>query len=346
MKKVVTVNLGGNAYQLEEDGFAVLSGYLDNARTRLHGNPDVDEILADLELAIADKAHRFLRANKTVVTLREVEQIAAEMGPVDASEDVAPTRSAPLGRTASAQLLPPEPDRGMARLYRLTGEDEKMLAGVCAGLAARSGIDVSIVRIAVVALTLATSGLATIGYFLLALIVPPARTPQQQAAAYGVPFDARGVLDQAKSKLKGSDVGREWRTQQRYWNRRARRAGFDGLGAFLGFAVVLTGVLLGLYLFSNVVSLFRPSFISVVAEPRFFAGAPWWLSLLILIPTLYVLAAIGGARRRDSGSAAGSFVGFTLKVAVAIGLFWFAFQTLPFVRDVVYGLLRVPYAFA
>ncbi len=83
MKQVVTINLGGNAYQLDEDGYEALAVYLDDARARLAGNPDIEEIMSDLELAIADKAGRFLGRGKSVVTGAEVDRIIEEMGPVD-----------------------------------------------------------------------------------------------------------------------------------------------------------------------------------------------------------------------------------------------------------------------
>ena len=75
MQKVITINLNGNAYQLEETAFGLLRVYLDGAELQLKDNPDKAEIISDLEQAIADKCNRVLGAQKTVVTTAEVKQI-------------------------------------------------------------------------------------------------------------------------------------------------------------------------------------------------------------------------------------------------------------------------------
>src|SRR4030095_4052904 len=81
MQKVISINLNGNAYQLDERGYEVLLAYLEHAGRQLAGNPDRAEIVADLEQAIADKCVRVLGAHKSVVTAAEVDQIIKEMGP-------------------------------------------------------------------------------------------------------------------------------------------------------------------------------------------------------------------------------------------------------------------------
>ena len=60
MNKVITINLGGTAYQLEEGGYDALRAYLETATARLQGNPDRDEILSDIEQAIAEKFRALL----------------------------------------------------------------------------------------------------------------------------------------------------------------------------------------------------------------------------------------------------------------------------------------------
>ena len=52
MKKVVTINLNGRAYQVEEAGYEAMKTYLAKAEKTLEANPDKDEILADIEQAI------------------------------------------------------------------------------------------------------------------------------------------------------------------------------------------------------------------------------------------------------------------------------------------------------
>ena len=62
MQKVISINLNGNAYQLDESGYDALHEYLASAERALASNPDRAEIMADLEQAIADKCQKFLGA--------------------------------------------------------------------------------------------------------------------------------------------------------------------------------------------------------------------------------------------------------------------------------------------
>ena len=86
MNKVITINLNGNAYQVDEIGYQALGDYLDQAKAQLGDNPDIEEIIADLEQAIADKCNRFLGPNKSVVSTNELQTILEEMGPVETGE--------------------------------------------------------------------------------------------------------------------------------------------------------------------------------------------------------------------------------------------------------------------
>src|SRR5437762_13954905 len=102
MQKVISINLNGNAYQIEEGGYGALVAYLETAQRQLRDNPDRAEILADLEQAIAEKCQRFLSAHKTVVAAAEVDQIIKEMGPVDGAADAAGGTTASGGATGRA----------------------------------------------------------------------------------------------------------------------------------------------------------------------------------------------------------------------------------------------------
>ena len=134
MNKVITINLNGVAYQLEEGGYDALRAYLDNAARRLEGNPDKDEIITDIEQAIADKFRALLGTHKTVVNVREVTGVLDEMGPVqDDSSGATAGEGAAAGAKWSAAASQPEAG-GVRHLFRIYPEGA-MLSGVCNGLA-------------------------------------------------------------------------------------------------------------------------------------------------------------------------------------------------------------------
>lgn len=75
-------------------------------------------------------------------------------------------------------------DRTPKRLYRTT--DEKMLAGVCGGLARYFNLDPTLVRVVVALLTLVTSGSGIIAYIVL-MFVMPQQTPELSATGQPAP---------------------------------------------------------------------------------------------------------------------------------------------------------------
>jgi phage shock protein PspC (stress-responsive transcriptional regulator) len=230
MNKVITLNLHGNAYQLEESGYEALRIYLETAARRLEGNPDKDEIIADIEQAIADKFRALLGAYKTVVTTKEVEQVMTEMGPVqDASapDETAASAGAAAGATREAGA-PQDPANAAAggpgharRLYKIS--EGAMLGGVCNGLAAYSHIDVTVVRVLFAILTVFTYGAGIALYILLLFLVPPAETPAEKAAAYGAPSTAQEFIRRAKAGYYEGMKSFGDKRAHREWKRKFKR---------------------------------------------------------------------------------------------------------------------------
>jgi len=223
MNKVITINLNGNAYSIEERGYESLLGYLDAAEAQLKDNPDRAEIMSDLEQAIAEKCRNFLNPQKTVVTSAEIDQIIREMGPVEAD---AGSSSSDRQSGASDSNRAQSSAKGPKRLFRI--REGQQIEGVCMGLAVYSGVDVTIIRLLFILVAIASGGIAVGGYFVLMLIVPYADTAEQQAQAYGTQFNAQEFIDQAKehyasfkkdgekwkerAKEKKDEWQRSWRT--------------------------------------------------------------------------------------------------------------------------------------
>ena len=211
-----------------------MRAYLENAAARLQGNPDQDEIVSDIERAIAEKFRALLGSHKTVVETKEVGAVIAEMGPIQADLDEgaspgAAGAGAPGGggaaeeRAAGAGVKP-------RRLYRI--REGAMMAGVCNGLAAYFGIDPTLVRLAFVFLTIFW-GTGALVYIVMAIVVPQAHSPEEKAAASGIPSTAQEYIRRAKEGYYEAMKGFPDRKARREWRRRFKRE-MRGWGACFG----------------------------------------------------------------------------------------------------------------
>jgi phage shock protein PspC (stress-responsive transcriptional regulator) len=244
MRAVISVSLNGRAFQLEDDAHTALASYLDGAAAALAGNPDRSEILADLEQAIADKCERYLGPHKNVLARSEIEQVIGEMGPVDCGTGRAAPEGtqAPGGAGGGAEGAATGAQAGAPaskRLYQIS--DGALISGVCKGIAVYLDVDVTLVRVLFVIAAVLTGGLALLVYLILMFLVPYANTPEELAAARGLPFNARVLVEQAKLKaaqLAGaatqaamhphSPAARaqrkaEWRKTRMQWHQEWRR---------------------------------------------------------------------------------------------------------------------------
>ncbi|MGE3855347.1 MAG: PspC domain-containing protein [Dehalococcoidia bacterium] len=196
MNRVEIVNLGGRARHIESAGAAAIDAWLEDARRRLNGDPDRDDLLLDFEQAIGEKCDAQLVGGRDVVTTEEVATILESLGTIEPSDG---------GEEASEAGAPPPPEDRPRRLYRIP--DDRMVAGVCSGLAAWLRVDVTVMRVAWVAVPVLLLGLTdgasfplSVGlYALLAVLLPRATSPEAKAAAYGYGATAQDLVMQARS---------------------------------------------------------------------------------------------------------------------------------------------------
>jgi phage shock protein PspC (stress-responsive transcriptional regulator) len=241
MRTVNSVSLNGNAWQIESEGYTALAAYLKGAETRLAGDPDRVEILADLEQAIADKLARHVSAHKNVVSAEEIAQALKEMGPVETDEaaqaqSAASPDSTATGAAESAAPGQAGPQNGSTGRHLFQIREGGILSGVCNGLAAYFGIDVTLVRVGFVVFAVLTGGIGGAVYLVMMIVVPVAVTAEQLAAAHGKPFNAEELIGRPQASFAAGqhwrqqwrDQRREWREQRRQWRR--QRRGWYGAG--------------------------------------------------------------------------------------------------------------------
>jgi phage shock protein PspC (stress-responsive transcriptional regulator) len=377
MNKVITINLGGNAYQLEEGGYDALRAYLETAAARLAGNPDREEILSDIERAIADKFRALLASHKTVVEAKEVAAVLAEMGPIEADSGEAregagaASGAGAAGGTGSASGAGGAGAAGEARatghggpprrLYRI--HDGAMIAGVCNGIAAYVNVDPTLIRIGFVLLTIFW-GTGILVYVVLAIVVPEALSPEEKSAASGIPSTAQEFIRRAREgyyeamkKFPDRKARREWSRQFKrdmranadhwrhnwrgYWAEHAPV--HPGMGFALPFLSLLNGAALVLFICAM---------ISVLGTGAVF-GRPlpgdlpvWGAAIILLLVYGIVAGPLKLARRacyRGMGPPGWSWsLVFLLDAVIWVGvvavLVCLAVHYFPEVRDAFHGL--------
>ena len=94
MQKVITINLNGNAYQLDEQGYEALRTYLAHAEAQLAGNPDASESFGTSSSQWR-KCQRLLGPGKNVVTAAELTKSFARLARVENSTSA--SQMPPLG---------------------------------------------------------------------------------------------------------------------------------------------------------------------------------------------------------------------------------------------------------
>lgn len=367
MNKVITINRGGTAYQLEETGYDALRAYLEAAGERLRQNPDREEILSDIEASIGEKFRGRLNAHKNVVTAAEVAAVLAEMGPIEDGSAHASAESSANGekaRHSDAARGATADGRGpVKRLYRIY--DGAMVSGVCNGLGAYFGIDPTIIRVLFVLLALGW-GAGVIAYFVLVVVVPVAKSPEEKAASTGEPFTAQEFIKRARAgyyeamrDFHDHSARREWkrrfREEMRGWRRSFKhemRAHATCGGAMmpppptfaLPFISTMHG-LLAVLMVCAVVTLLATGKVLGAALP---ANLPVWLTVLLMLFVYGMVAWPLKAARRAFYHGAFSGPPWTWSAALAIDwviwlgvvalLLWLAFQHLPTLQDALHNV--------
>jgi phage shock protein PspC (stress-responsive transcriptional regulator) len=194
MQRVVSINLNGNAYQVEENGYNALFAYIDAIEASVKDSPDRAERVAEIERLLAEKCQASLAPHKTVVTSSEIDRMLSDLPPITGQPGAEPAASATASSSSSESNRsnssnpsnssnapnpsnPPNPSWGHRKLYQI--RDGAMISGVCMGLSEYMHVDVTIIRILFVIFALASAGWGLLVYGVLMFVVPKVDTRAQ-----------------------------------------------------------------------------------------------------------------------------------------------------------------------
>jgi phage shock protein PspC (stress-responsive transcriptional regulator) len=177
MKKIININFHSRVIPIEESAYEILQQYIESLRRYFANEEGRDEIISDIENRFAELFSETLKKGAACVTDADVNAIITSMGrpeEFEAAEEsytgtgaAGSTQSADAGASAQPnwQYAADEP----RRLYR--ADNDKILGGVCAGLANYLKLDPAIVRIIFVLITFGW-GAGFLLYLILWIVLP------------------------------------------------------------------------------------------------------------------------------------------------------------------------------
>lgn len=182
MKKTLNINLNGIVFNIDEDAFNMLSEYLDNlCHIFVRNGDDADEIINDIEGRICELLSEKISDERQVVTINHIEKIISRMGhPDEFGESDYNENKDTTDNTDSAT---PPPYTVKRKLFR--NPKDKIIGGVCSGIAAYLDMDVTWVRLLFVGLGFLTLTTIIVVYLVLLIVVPEAKTAADILAMNG-----------------------------------------------------------------------------------------------------------------------------------------------------------------
>jgi len=185
MTEVEKVSIGGYAFTLEKEAYAIVKQYLDELESHYSQREGGTEVMEGIEERMAELLYEKC-ADDGVASVAQINEIIATLGKPSAIEsDDDPD--------LKKEIVPGDNREGKKRLYR--DPTNKMLGGVCSGLAAYFKLDVVWFRIIFIGLTLLGFSLhwsgnhwnvhsygsfAILAYIILWIAMPEAKTVKQR----------------------------------------------------------------------------------------------------------------------------------------------------------------------
>ena len=240
MKPVVKASIGRTAFTLEEEAFNLLKNYLDSLEAHFAGNPSGKEIMEEIEVRIAELLLEkcgpsgvvtAAMARETCDTLGSVKDIDADK---NAGADKAADGSAAGGEDGR--------DKNKRKLYR--NPYDKILGGVCSGIAAYFDKDPLLFRLIAVVIFLfftmtparTAFWVPIAAYLALWLAIPEARTVRQRYQMRGEKNTLESIMENVeKNADEIGDTARKFAENHHGLFHGAMRA----VGAIIGTVFII-----------------------------------------------------------------------------------------------------------
>ncbi|MBP5365504.1 MAG: PspC domain-containing protein [Bacteroidales bacterium] len=213
MKKNVTINLSNRLFQIDEDAYEMLQQYISSLRTSFGRQEGGDEIVDDIEARIAELFEEIKEQGSAAITIDHVKDIITRIGePEQITGENAEEQGKKSGETS-------RPTESKSRKF-FRNPNDKIIAGVLSGLSNSIGGDVLYWRLGYLALAFfsgyviapilmllfhmkfVSTPFFVILYIILAILMPEAKTPEQQLQMKRKPITPQNIADEVVDNKK------------------------------------------------------------------------------------------------------------------------------------------------
>jgi phage shock protein PspC (stress-responsive transcriptional regulator) len=178
MDKTININLAGTLFQIDDEAFRILRDYLQAINNRFRNVQGGHETVEDIESRIAE-IFQSQRGLAGIITKENVEAMILIIGK---PEDFDQNETEPDQKVYTGQRK---------KMYR--NPDDKIIGGVCSGLAAYLDNDPVLFRILFVLFTL-FFGVGFFIYIILWIALPEAKTDARKREMYGKAYHSARSL--------------------------------------------------------------------------------------------------------------------------------------------------------
>ncbi len=245
MKKNISINICGTIYAIDEDAYQLLENYLQSMKNYFRNEEGGDEIADDIEHRVAELLWEYKEQGMTAVNIETIKEIINKVGNPADIDDSAHTdannafTSETNNNEGKENFFSSFGDESSVfgkikknittrRFYR--NADNKMLGGICSGLADYFGVgEVNMWRLAVLVLSFVGWGfnmsffhhfflfdlinftfnfLIPLTYFVIWIVVPEAKTAEDRLRMQGMDVNPDNIREQVVSDSEVKETGR------------------------------------------------------------------------------------------------------------------------------------------
>ncbi|MCX2493988.1 PspC domain-containing protein [Pedobacter sp. PF22-3] len=194
MEKTIIINIGNTIIHIEESAYELLKAYLNEVKQYFANHADDLEIVTDIENRIAELLTEQLEEQKKqVVDSDNVNSVIAQMGRVQDFDTAEEGEEEPVIHNNNQYQYTEK------KLYR--DMDDRVVAGVCAGIAHFVNADPKWIRLATLLISF-VGGFGVLVYALLWIIMPKAKSRVEKMEMKGEPANLQGFQKNLDEELQ------------------------------------------------------------------------------------------------------------------------------------------------